>query len=181
MMNQLKKQIQDQLAGVADNITKLVQDQMSAGFAGFLGQQLQGAMTGVAGAAAAPAKRGRPVGSGKGKKAAKAAAPKPAAKVAKNKGGLPKGIRPCMACDQPSKGPRYHYLCEDHRKVGKRKIKDLITAHQAVLAARAAQPAPAPQPVAQPVAAAPVAAPVAPVAATPAAPVYTQPAPQPAV
>ena len=31
-------------------------------------------------------------------------------------------ILPCIApgCDQPSKGPRFHYLCEEHRRASKR-------------------------------------------------------------
>jgi hypothetical protein len=36
--------------------------------------------------------------------------------------GRPKRIRPCIApgCRNPSKGPRFHYLCEDHRNASKK-------------------------------------------------------------
>lgn len=39
-----------------------------------------------------------------------------------------RGIKPCKVpkCGQPSKGPRYHFLCEKHRALSAKKIAQLL-------------------------------------------------------
>lgn len=41
---------------------------------------------------------------------------------------LKKGIKPCKVpgCGKPSKGPRFRFLCEDHRDMGKAKLTALL-------------------------------------------------------
>lgn len=69
--------------------------------------------------------------------------------TAGRKGTARKGkIRPCIApkCKQPSKGPRFHFLCENHMKAPKRDWMVWAGKAEAKPAAKPAQPAKKPKP-----------------------------------
>lgn len=89
--------------------------------------------------------------------------------TAGRKGPSRKGkIRPCIApkCKQPSKGPRFHFLCENHMKAPKRDWMVWAGKAEAKPAAKPAQPAKKPKSkpkaAAKPVAAKPAAKPAKP-------------------